>query len=190
MSLKDQLTVDLKEAMKTRDEARKNVVKGLRAAIKETEVRNREDLVKKALQKHSVERPRSTSDEDMAGYTAAVNSAIEAEKVDENSLLEDTEILSIIQKLVKQRQDSIAEAEKAGREDIVEAESQELDVLMGYLPKQLSREEVEAEAKAVIAQVGAETKRDMGRVMGPLMGKLQGKADGKLISDVVRSLLN
>jgi uncharacterized protein YqeY len=191
MSLKDQLTADLKDAMKSGDDARKTTIRGVRAAIKETEQRKREDLVKKALSKHNVERPQKVSDEAaMAEYNRAVEAAVEAEKVEENSLLDDSEIVGVIQKLVKQQQESIADAERAGRDDLVKEAGEQMEILQGYLPKQATREEIEAAARKVIAETGAESMRDMGKIMGPLMAALQGKADGKLVSEVVRSLLS
>jgi uncharacterized protein YqeY len=191
MSLKDQLTADLKDAMKSGDEARKNTIRGIRAAIKESEQRKREDLVKKALSKHNVERPRKVSDEEaMAEYNKAVEAAVEVEKVEENSLLDDSEVLGVIQKLVKQEQESIADAERAGRDDLKQEAGEQLEILQGYLPKQATREEIEAAARKVIEETGAESMRDMGKIMGPLMAELQGKADGKLVSEVVRSLLS
>jgi uncharacterized protein YqeY len=198
MSLKDQLNADLKEAMKGKDSQRLTLIRGIMAAVKDAELRKRDDLTKQAAQKHGVTKPvqKGQSPEDKTAYEAAVtaysqalDAAVAAEKVEEKTSLDDAEVLSVIQKLIKMRQDSIAEAEKAGRKDIVEAEGKELSQLQAYLPKQLSREEINAEAQALIAQVGATSARDMGKVMGPLMAKLQGRADGKLISDVVKTLL-
>jgi uncharacterized protein YqeY len=189
-SPRDQLTTDLKEAMRSGDDARKTAIRGVLAAFNEAEQRKREDLVKKALKKHNVTRPTNQEDEEaMAAYGKAVDAALAAEKVDESSALDEAEQLAVIQKLVKQRGDSIADAKQAGRDDIVEAEQAERAMLEGYLPQQISREEVEAEARAVIAEVGAGDPRDMGKVMGPLMNRLQGRADGKLVSEVVRTLL-
>jgi uncharacterized protein YqeY len=189
-SPRDQLTTDLKEAMRSGDDARKTAIRGVLAAFNEAEQRKREDLVKKALKKHNVTRPTNQEDEEaMAAYGKAVDAALAAEKVDESSALDEAEQLAVIQKLVKQRGDSIADAKQAGRDDIVEAEQAERVMLEGYLPQQLSREEVEAEARAVIAEVDAGDPRDMGKVMGPLMNRLQGRADGKLVSEVVRTLL-
>jgi hypothetical protein len=190
MSLREQLAADLKEAMKSRDETRKTVIRGMRAAITEAEQRKREDLVRQALKKRGIERPIGTGEADIAAYNIAVATTLAEDNIEAASQLDEAEILSVVQKLIKMRQDSIADAEKAGRADLAAAEQQELDILRGYLPQQLSREEIEAEARAVIAEVGAASARDMGRVMGPLMQRLQGRADGKAISDVVRSLLS
>lgn len=191
MQIKEKLAADLKDAMRSGDAVRRRVIRGVMTAIRESEQRKREELVKKALKKHGVTRPSDEKDEAaLAAYQKAVEAALEAEKVEANSALDDAEVLAIIQKLVKQRQDSIEEARRGGREDIVAAEQEELEVLRSYLPEQLTREEIEAEARAVIEQVGASGPRDMGKVMGPLMGRLKGRADGKLVSEVVRSLLS
>ena len=198
MSLKDQLNADLKEAMKSKDSQHVTLIRGVMAAFKDAELRKREDLTKQAAQKHGVAKPApgGQSEEDKAAYEAALASyskaldaAMAAEKVEEKAALDEAEMLSTIQKLIKMRQDSIADAQKAGRSDIVQAEEKEMGQLQAYLPKQLSREEIVSEAKAIIAQVGAAGPRDMGKVMGPLTGKLKGRADGKLISEVVKTLL-
>lgn len=125
----------------------------------------------------------------MAAYEKAVDAAIAAEKVEDAAVLDETAILAVIQKLVKQRQDSIEDAKKASRADIAEVETAELALLLAYLPKQLNREEIAAAAKALIAQTGAASAKDIGKVMGPLTAQLKGKADGKLINEVVRELL-
>jgi uncharacterized protein YqeY len=104
-------------------------------------------------------------------------------------LEEDEDILVLIAKQAKQRQESIVEYRRGGRQDLVDEEQAELAILENYLPRQLSREEIEAEARQVIAEVGASSPRDMGKVMRPLMDKLRGRADGKLVNQVVRELL-
>jgi hypothetical protein len=189
MGLKEQLDLDLKAAMKSGDEDRKGAVRSIRAAIKETEQKNREELAKKALKKHGVERPTSTEEADIAAYNKAVDAALAAEQVELQSLMDDGAILGLIQKLIKMRQDTIADAQRAGRADMVKAEQVQMAILESYLPRQMSREEIAAEARKVIAEVGASSARDMGKVMGPLTAILKGRADGKLISEVVRELL-
>lgn len=190
MTLRDQLQADLKEAMKNNDEMRKTVIRGVMTSLRESEQRKREDLAKAAMKKHNVVKPSGTDDEALATYQKAIDAALNAEKVEEHSKLDEGEALTIVQKLVKQRQESIEQAQQAGRADIATSESSELGILETYLPKQLSREEIEGEARKVIAQVGAQNARDMGKVMGPLNAKLKGRADGKLISEVVKSLLS
>ena len=103
--------------------------------------------------------------------------------------LTDDGILALIAKQGKQRQESITEYRKAGREDLAVEEEAELAILQAYLPQQLTREQIEAEAREVIEEVGASSPRDMGKVMKPLMARLRGRADGKLVNQVVRELL-
>lgn len=191
MSLREQLAEDLKESMRNRDAVRRTVIRDIMASVTEAEQRKRVALVDDALEAHSVQRPaHALTPQEQAEYEDAVAAILEQERVEARSQLDDPEILGIVQKLVKQRQDSIAEAEKAGREDIVGTERAELEILQSYLPRQLTREEIEAEARAAIEQTQASSMRDMGKVMGVLMDRLQGRADGKLISQVVREKLS
>lgn len=104
--------------------------------------------------------------------------------------LSETEMQVIVAKEVKKRQESMAEFEKGGREDLVDQTKKEIEVLSVYLPKQLSKEEIEALVIDAIAETGATGPRDMGRVMGALREKTAGKADGKLVSDIVKQKLN
>ncbi len=189
MALRDQLQADLKEAMKSGDVVRKTTIRGVMASLNESEQRKREDLAKKALKKHNVTKPTGSEESDLTAYQQAVDAALSAENVEETSILDDMEAVSVLQKLVKQRQESIEQANQANRNDIAEAETIELGILEVYLPRQMTREEVEAAAAAVIAEVGATEVRDMGKVMSPLMERLQGRADGKQVSEVVRLLL-
>jgi uncharacterized protein YqeY len=189
MAIKDQINADLKQAMIGKESERVTMIRGIMAAFKEADQKKREELVKQALKKHNVNRPTSSDEAAMSAYDKAVRGALESEGIGDKVEIDETEALTVVQKLIKMRQDSIADAEKANRKDIAETEKREMAWLQAYLPQQLSREEVEAEAKAVIAQVGASTAKDMGKVMGPLNAKLKGRADGKLISDAVKSLL-
>jgi uncharacterized protein YqeY len=107
--------------------------------------------------------------------------AIKNAEVDKRGDLDEGETLAILQ--------SIADAEKAGRADLVEASQAEIGLLEAYLPAQLSREDIAAHVKATIEEVGASSPKDMGKVMGALMPKLKGQADGKVVNEVVRELL-
>ena len=102
----------------------------------------------------------------------------------------DTDILGVIAKEIKQREDSITAYKAGNREDLAKKESDEMLILKVYMPQQMSQEEVLAEAKAVIAEVGAKGPGDKGKVMGKLVGKLKGKAEGKMINDTVTELLS
>lgn len=101
---------------------------------------------------------------------------------------EDGEI-KLVQKLVKQRKDSLEIYEKQGREDLAQTEREEIEILERYLPAQLSEEEIKAEVEKIIAQTGASGMKDMGKVMGMANKQLAGSADGKTIAGVVKGLL-
>ena len=101
----------------------------------------------------------------------------------------DDAVVSVVAKGVKQREESIAQFESAGRADLAEGEKAELEFLRRYLPAQLSEEEVAATVKTVIAEVGASSKKDMGRVMKEVMARVKGQADGKLVSRLVGAAL-
>lgn len=110
-------------------------------------------------------------------------------EIDERREITGEEAAAILQKEVKKRRDSISEAQGAGRDDIAEQEITELAILEVFLPQQLTRQEIEAVVRDVIAQTGATSPKDMGKVMGALMPRVKGLADGKLVNDVVRDLL-
>ena len=97
--------------------------------------------------------------------------------------------LTIIQRQLRQRQDSIEQFEAGGRDDLAARERAEIGVLEGYLPAQMDRDAIMAAAKAVVERTGASGPGDKGKVMGPLMGQLRGKADGRLVNEVVGELL-
>jgi len=103
--------------------------------------------------------------------------------------LTDDEALGVVQKQAKQRNESIVEFRKAGRQDLIDREQGELDVLMAYLPEQAAPEEIEAAARKIVAETGATSARDIGKVMPLLVKQFAGRADGRTISDIVRSLL-
>ena len=102
---------------------------------------------------------------------------------------EDAEVIGVIGKQAKQRRESIEEYQKANRQDLAAKEAAELKVLETYLPAQMSREDVAAEASKVIEEVGAKGPGDKGRVMAALMPRLAGRADGKVVNEAVTELL-
>lgn len=118
-----------------------------------------------------------------------VMAAIKEAEIDKQEELKDEDILRLVQKEVKSRLESIADAEKAGREDLIATAKAEMAVLQEYLPEQLSPEELEALVKEAIAEQGATSMADMGVVMKAAMAKVQGRADGGQISQLVRQLL-
>ena len=146
MSLKEQLTADMKEAMKNKEKERLAVIRMVRGAIRQQEIDGQKEL----------------GEED---------------------------VIAVISKEVKMRRDSIEEFQKGGREDLVEKTQAEIDVLLPYLPAQLSEDEVRDLVKAAVEQTGAATPKDMGKVMGVLMPKVKGRADGKMVNTIVKSFL-
>jgi hypothetical protein len=115
--------------------------------------------------------------------------AIKEAEVQKMGELDDPAILAILQKEVRARQEALAEAEKANRQDLVENAKAEMKVLEGFLPKGLSEQELEAIVQAAIAEIGASTPADMGKVMKAVLPKVQGRADGGQVSQLVRSRL-
>ena len=146
MSLKEQLTADMKDAMKNKEKERLAVIRMVRGAIRQQEIDGQKEL----------------GEED---------------------------VIAVISKEVKMRRDSIEEFQKGGREDLVEKTQAEIDVLLPYLPAQLSEDEVRELVKAAVEQTGASTPKDMGKVMGVLMPKVKGRADGKMVNTIVKSFL-
>lgn len=115
--------------------------------------------------------------------------AIKQREVDERITLDDVGVMVVVDKLIKQRRDSISQYEQAGRDDLAAAERAEIDVLTPYLPAQLSADEVAAAVKAAIAQTGAASPADMGKVMGLLKPQLAGKTDLSTVSQQVKAAL-
>jgi uncharacterized protein YqeY len=116
--------------------------------------------------------------------------AIKQREVDERIELDDAQVLSVIEKMIKQRRESIAQYEKAARKDLADVEKAEIEVLSGYMPAQLSDADVQKEVQAAIAETGASGVKDMGRVMAALKGKLAGKADMGKVSGLVKAKLS
>jgi len=144
MSLRDRLTEEMKEAMKSRDDLRLSTIRLIRSAIK-----NREIELKRQF--------------------------------------EDGEIIEVIASMIKQRRESIRLFTQGGRSDLVGKEEKELSVLLGFLPPQLERAELEELAQKAIAQCGAEGIKDLGKVMKVLAPQVAGRADGKIVAEVVKA---
>lgn len=147
MSLKDQITDDMKAAMRAKESARLGTIRLLTAAIKQKEV-------------------------------------------DERIELTDDQILAIIEKMIKQRKDSISQFEAGRRQDLADIEKAELVILSAYMPAALSEAEVQSEISAAVAAVGAAGPQDMGKVMGILKPKLAGRADMTAVSSLVKAALS
>lgn len=116
--------------------------------------------------------------------------AVKQREVDERIELTDTDVLQILTKMVKQRQESITQFEKGGRDDLAATEKQEIEVIQRFLPKALSEDEVSTIVDKAIASTGAESMKDMGKVMGAIRGELQGRADMGKVSALIKSKLN
>ncbi len=115
--------------------------------------------------------------------------AIKQVEIDDQVTLDDQGVTAVLTKQAKQRRESIADYEKAGRSELAATEQSELAIIESYLPQMMSREEIRALAADVIAQLGVSDTKGMGQVMGRLMPQVKGKADGRLVNEVVRSLL-
>ena len=119
----------------------------------------------------------------------AINTMIKQIEVDERRELDDDEVIKLIQRGIKQREEAITQYKGAGRDDLVQKEQEQVDVFMLYLPKQLTDEELESGMKEIIAETGATSMKDMGKVMGMATKKFAGVADGKRINEMVKKLL-
>lgn len=120
----------------------------------------------------------------------AINTMIKQIEVDERRVLDDAEVIKLVQKGIKQREEAISQYRAASRDDLVQKEQEQVDVFMLYLPKQLSDEELENGMKEIISEVGATSLKDMGKVMGVASKKFAGVADGKRINEMVKKLLS
>lgn len=123
------------------------------------------------------------------GALRLLSAAMKQKEVDERVELDDAAVLAIIEKLIKQRKDSISQFEKAGRQDLADAEKEELSILSAYLPAQMSDAEITAAIDAAMASTGAAGPKDMGKLMGVLKPQLAGKADMGKVSALVKAKL-
>jgi len=128
-------------------------------------------------------------DAERLGTIRLLTAAMKQKEVDERIELDDTAVIAIVDKMLKQRKDSIEAFEKAARQDLADKEKAEVAVLQAYLPARLSADEVAAEVKAIVAELGAKGPGDMGKVMGAVKAKLAGKADMGQVSAAVKAAL-
>jgi uncharacterized protein len=128
-------------------------------------------------------------DSEKLGTIRLLQSAMKQKEVDERITLDDAAIVAIVDKMIKQRKDSIAAFEQAARQDLVDKEKAELSVLSAYLPERLSAQEVTDAVKAIVAELGASGPGDMGKVMGVVKTRLAGKADMGAVSAAVKAAL-
>ena len=128
-------------------------------------------------------------DAERLGTIRFLLAAIKQREVDERITLDDTQVVGVLDKLVKQRKDSIAAFAQAGRADLVDKENAEMKVLEGYLPQRLSADEVAAEVARIVKELGGAGPGDMGKVMGAAKSQLTGKADMGMVSAAVKAAL-
>lgn len=169
MSVKDQLNLDLKDAMRSGDEVRKTTLRQLLAGLRQAELDKRTAAAR-------------------AMGSGADLTAEQIEQLD-HVAVDDAEAVAALQKEAKARRESIADAAKAGRADLMAANEAELRIIETYLPQPLSREEVKALAQAAIAEAGVTDLKQLGAVMKILTPRTKGRADGRLVNEVVRELL-
>lgn len=160
--LKDQINQDLKKAQQEKNELVVLVLRGLNAAIHNKEIEKRTKLSKQEK---------------------------DVEKLKKESKLTEEEMMEVVSSEAKKRRESIVEFKKGNRNDLVEKEEKELEILKKYLPEQMSEEQIKEEAKKVIEEIGATSPQDTGKVMAALMPKLKGKAEGGIVSKAVADLL-
>ena len=131
-----------------------------------------------------------TKDKRAKDTITMVRAAIKQKEVDERVELDDDGVLTVLAKEIKERRGSIEEFEKAGRDDLVESTKAEIDVLMKYMPEQLSEEELEKLIRQVMEENNITEKKQMGLLMKNIMPKVQGRADGKAVNAIVNRILN
>lgn len=139
------------------------------------------EMMKKAMK---------AGDKDTVGFTRNLSAAIKKKEIDDRKELSDEEVRKVIATLAKQRQDSIEQFSKGGREDLVAKEQAELNFLMQFMPRQLTDEELAKVVGEAVVEAGATSQKDIGNVMKILMPRVQGRADGKRINQAVREKLS
>ena len=128
-------------------------------------------------------------DRDRLAAIRLITAAIKQREVDERIELDDAQVTAVLDKMAKQRRESIAQFEKAGRDDLIARENAELDIIRGYLPEELTEDELQSIVDEALEQTGASTVRDMGKVMGLLNPRLQGRADMAAVSAMIKARL-
>lgn len=128
-------------------------------------------------------------DKSRLGVIRLINAAIKQREVDERIELDDAQVLSVLEKMLKQRKDSVKQYNDAGRQDLADAERAEMTVIEAYLPAQLSEAEVDALLEAAVSETGASSMRDMGKVMALLKERAAGRADMAVLSQKLKARL-
>ena len=130
-----------------------------------------------------------SGEKDRLGVIRLINAAIKQREVDERVMLDDTQVLAVLEKMVKQRKDSVAQFTTAGRDDLVAQENFEIGVIETYLPAKMGDAELAALVDAAVAEAGATGPKDMGKVMGLAKAKAAGKADMGKVSELIKAKL-
>jgi uncharacterized protein YqeY len=130
-----------------------------------------------------------SGDKDRLGVIRLVNAAIKQREEDERIMLDDTQVLSVLEKMLKQRRDSVSQFEAAARQDLADKEKFEIGVIQHYMPAQMTAEEVDAAIVAAIKESGAASAKDMGKVMGIVKPKVAGRTDMGKLSEIVKAKL-
>jgi uncharacterized protein YqeY len=130
-----------------------------------------------------------SGEKERLGVIRMITAAIKQREVDERITLDDAQVLTVLEKMVKQRKESVVQFQAGNRADLVDRENAEIALLQGYLPKQLSESELDALIGEAIAAVGATTIKDMGKVMGIIKGKAQGQADMAVVGAKIKAKL-
>jgi len=170
--LREKINEEIKKAMQEKSELLLLVLRGINAAIKNKEIEKRTKLSK------------------TSAFAGASADKEKLEKLEKESKLTEEEVIDVISAEAKKRRDSIVEFKKGNRNDLVEKEGKELEILKRYLPEQMSEDQIRKEAKKVIAEIGAVGPKDTGKVMSALMFKVKGKAEGSMAGKIVGELLN
>ena len=131
-----------------------------------------------------------SKDKERLGALRLIQAAFKQKEVDERIELNDEQTLAILDKMAKQHRDSISQFKEANRDDLIEIEQKELDIIEEYLPAQLSEDEINTFIEDAISKTGADSIKDMGKVMGILKGQLQGRADMGKVSGLIKARLN
>ncbi len=127
---------------------------------------------------------------DVLSVIRMIKAAVKNKEIEKGDALSDEEIHGVLMTLAKQRKDSIEQFSKGGRQDLAEIEARELSIIQSYLPKQISKEEVEEIIKNTVTESNANGPKDMGKVMKAVMAKVKGRADGRLVSELVKETLS
>jgi len=179
-NLKEILNDDLKQAMRGGDTVRRSVIRQALAAIQNAEMARRATLAKAAFANQSKSAAADKEPELSSDDIAAIA---------KQAALENSDIVGVVAKEARQRQESIEAFKQGNRPDLMAKEEAELAILQEYLPKQMSRAEIVAEARKIIEAAGAKGLGDKGKVMPKIIAELKGKADGREINEVVTDLL-